>query len=109
MNTVTEEKYKDITKSGENVVQSMKDLNEKFVSILPKLGLIDQLDKKVEHLEKLAYAIDAYSKRLGETFLFVLFHFSLFYFVSFLSEVFHNIASLFTFRESEQITKNVEL
>ena len=66
MNTVTGEKFKEISCTGQNVIQSMNELNEKFTTILPKLELIDQLDKKVEHLEKLAYAIDSYSKRLGK-------------------------------------------
>ena len=66
MNNVTVEKYHEMTKMAQNIEHNVTELNRKYQTILPKLEIIDKLDKKVTQLEKLAYAIDAYSKRLGE-------------------------------------------
>ncbi|KAJ6218263.1 hypothetical protein RDWZM_009420 [Blomia tropicalis] len=66
MNNVTIEKYHDISSIAENITNGIEDLNKKYEQMLPKLEIIDKLDRKVSHLEKLTYAIDAYSKRLGK-------------------------------------------
>lgn len=66
MNNCTAEKYRDLTHLTQKVSKNLIDLNKKYEMMKPKLDLIDKLDKKVTRLEKMAYAIDAYSKRLGE-------------------------------------------
>lgn len=66
MNNCTVEKYHEMTSMAKNIVENVAELNAKYESLLPKLSIIDKLDKKVTQLEKLAYAIDAYSKRLGK-------------------------------------------
>ncbi|KAI7688456.1 Biogenesis of lysosome-related organelles complex 1 subunit 2 [Sarcoptes scabiei] len=64
MNNCTAEKYRDLTHLTQKVSKNLIDLNKKYEMMKPKLDLIDKLDKKVTRLEKMAYAIDAYSKRL---------------------------------------------
>ncbi len=66
MNNTTAEKYHEMRQVAANTAESISELNAKYEQILPKLEIIDKLDRKVTHLEKLAYAIDSYSKRLGK-------------------------------------------
>ena len=66
MNNATVEKYHEMRQIACNMVNNIAELNVKYEQMLPKLEIIDKLDRKVAHLEKLAYAIDAYSKRLGK-------------------------------------------
>ena len=65
MNNSTVEKYHEMRGVASNMAESITELNAKYEAMLPKLEIIDKLDRKVTHLEKLSYAIDAYSKRLG--------------------------------------------
>lgn len=74
MNNATAEKYQAMTKVAANVAQNIGELNEKYERLLPKLEIIDKLDKKVTGLEKMAYAIDAYSKRLGKCLIVLVGH-----------------------------------
>lgn len=66
MNNTTAEKYHEMRLVAGKTAESIGELNAKYEQILPKLEIIDKLDRKVTHLEKLAYAIDSYSKRLGK-------------------------------------------
>ncbi|UXI14487.1 alpha1 6 fucosyltransferase [Sarcoptes scabiei] len=68
MNNCTAEKYRDLTHLTQKVSKNLIDLNKKYEMMKPKLDLIDKLDKKVTRLEKMAYAIDAYSKRLEKQY-----------------------------------------
>ncbi|CAG2112804.1 unnamed protein product, partial [Medioppia subpectinata] len=64
MNNVTTNKYKEMTEATESVAKSVDSMNDKYKTLLPNLQLIDKIEEKVQKLEDMAYAIDAYSKRL---------------------------------------------
>ena len=70
MNMVTSKKYNEMNQIALNVGKSVELMNQKYESLLPHLEKIDKLEEKVEKLEEMAYAIDAYSKRLGKNDLF---------------------------------------
>lgn len=68
MNNFTMEKFQGMTQIAKQIQEENRDLNDRYRKLLPKLEIIDKLDRKVTRLEKMAYAIDAYSKRLGMFF-----------------------------------------
>ncbi|KAH9501666.1 Alpha-(1,6)-fucosyltransferase, variant 3 [Dermatophagoides farinae] len=68
MNNFTMEKFQGMTQIAQQIQEENRDLNDRYRKLLPKLEIIDKLDRKVTRLEKMAYAIDAYSKRLGMFF-----------------------------------------
>lgn len=74
MNKVTLEKYQAMNGTVGEVLANVDEINTRYNELMPKLAVIDRIDKKVAGLEKMAYAIDAYSKRLGK---FVCTHFFL--------------------------------
>lgn len=73
MNSMSSEKYQGLNVTLGEVVNNVANMNKTYEELLSKLALVDRLDKKVTGLEKMAYALDAYSKRLGEYSLFFLF------------------------------------
>jgi hypothetical protein len=75
MNKLTTNKYKELSQITFNVSKNVDQMNDKYKTLLPNLQLIDKLEEKVTKLEEMAYAIDAYSKRLGLTLTYIyLFH-----------------------------------
>ena len=68
MNNCTMEKFQGMTQIAQQIQEENRDLNNRYQQLLPKLEIIDKLDRKVTRLETMAYAIDAYSKRLGMFF-----------------------------------------
>ncbi len=71
MNKITTNKYKELSQITSNVSKSVDQMNDKYKTLLPNLQLIDKLEEKVTKLEEMAYAIDAYSKRLGLTLTYI--------------------------------------
>ena len=68
MNKVTTNKYKEMSAITDKVSKTVDSMNDKYKTLLPNLQLIDKIEEKVQKLEDMAYAIDAYSKRLGNYF-----------------------------------------
>lgn len=68
MNNCTMENFQGMTQIAQQIQEENRDLNNRYQQLLPKLEIIDKLDRKVTRLETMAYAIDAYSKRLGMFF-----------------------------------------
>lgn len=68
MNRATLKKYVEMKDISVSVNKAMKDLNDKYSSLLPYLEMIDQLDESIANLEQAAYKLDAYSKRLESKF-----------------------------------------
>ncbi|XP_026464188.1 biogenesis of lysosome-related organelles complex 1 subunit 2-like [Ctenocephalides felis] len=68
MNTVTLSKYADMKQITTNVGKSIADLDEKYLSLLPCLEQINEIEECVNKLEQAAYKLDAYSKRLETKF-----------------------------------------
>nr|XP_046916693.1 biogenesis of lysosome-related organelles complex 1 subunit 2-like [Dermatophagoides farinae] len=68
MNNFTMEKFQGMTQIAQQIQEENRDLNDRYRKLLPKLEIIDKLDRKVTRLEKMAYAIDAYSKRLEKQY-----------------------------------------
>ncbi|OTF79098.1 biogenesis of lysosome-related organelles complex 1 subunit 2-like protein, partial [Euroglyphus maynei] len=65
MNNCTMEKFQQMTQITREIQEENCHLNNRYQQLIPKLEIIDKLDRKVTRLETMAYAIDAYSKRLG--------------------------------------------
>lgn len=61
-----QQQYHGMKDTAENVLQMITELDKKYEQMSDKLKIIDKLDSKVTRIEKMAYAIDAYSKRLGK-------------------------------------------
>ncbi|XP_054166377.1 biogenesis of lysosome-related organelles complex 1 subunit 2-like [Oppia nitens] len=68
MNNATTNKYKEMTTATEKLAKTVDQMNDKYKTLLPNLSLIDTIEQKVQKLEDMAYAIDAYSKRLESKF-----------------------------------------
>nr|XP_027200310.1 biogenesis of lysosome-related organelles complex 1 subunit 2-like [Dermatophagoides pteronyssinus] len=68
MNNCTMEKFQGMTQIAQQIQEENRDLNNRYQQLLPKLEIIDKLDRKVTRLETMAYAIDAYSKRLEKQY-----------------------------------------
>lgn len=66
MNIITSEKYKSLNASLGEIIDELANMDKAYKELMPKLALVDKLDMKVTGLEKMAYSLDAYSKRLGE-------------------------------------------
>ncbi|KAF7271372.1 biogenesis of lysosome-related organelles complex 1 subunit 2 [Rhynchophorus ferrugineus] len=68
MNKATTTKYSDMKQIATNMRKSFEELNEKYVTLVPILQQIDQIEDSVIKLEQAAYKLDAYSKRLEAKF-----------------------------------------
>ncbi|EDV25548.1 uncharacterized protein TRIADDRAFT_55758 [Trichoplax adhaerens] len=58
-------KYSDMATLVGSLKDTMQDVNEKYVKLLPYLKKIDELEKSIQKLETVAKDLDSYSKRLG--------------------------------------------
>lgn len=65
MNQATTAKYKQMLTQTSQIRSNLEQIDIEYEQVLPKLSLIDKLDGRVSKLEKMAYSMDAYSKRLG--------------------------------------------
>lgn len=68
MNRSTSYKYQEMLKVATTVGQSMHEINNKFSDLRPYLEQIEEIEKNVVVLEKAAYKLDGYAKRLEERF-----------------------------------------
>ncbi|XP_065185261.1 biogenesis of lysosome-related organelles complex 1 subunit 2-like [Sycon ciliatum] len=64
LNKMTTAKYSDMSSLSRDLTGMMDELNEKYRNLQPYLDQIDQLDESVGALEKSAYQLDNYSKKL---------------------------------------------
>jgi len=68
MNTITLEKYKEMTATAQGLTAFMQDIQKKYEEFEPYLKKIDQIDANVSELEHTVFLLDEYSKRLEEKF-----------------------------------------
>ncbi|XP_005098058.1 biogenesis of lysosome-related organelles complex 1 subunit 2 [Aplysia californica] len=64
MNSVTMNKYSEMKHIALSISGALKDLNEKYQRLHPYLQQIDLVEESVTDLERAAYSLDQYSKRL---------------------------------------------
>jgi len=68
MNRATIAKYAEMKDISANISIAVKNLDDKYNSLLPYLEMIDQVEESVSNLEQAAYKLDAYAKRLEAKF-----------------------------------------
>lgn len=68
MNLVTAEKFSKMSLTGDSVATTQEQLRKQYAQLEPYLAAVDTLDEKVTRLEEMAYAVDAYTKRLEARF-----------------------------------------
>jgi len=68
MNRATIAKYAEMKDISANISIAVKNLDDKYNSLVPYLEMIDQVEESVSNLEQAAYKLDAYAKRLEAKF-----------------------------------------
>ena len=68
MNDVSADKYNELKNSADSLAKSLSDLNANYERLVPFLDKISKLEDQVVNLERLAYSLDNYSKRLEARF-----------------------------------------
>lgn len=68
MNSQTAAKYVEMKSLASGLGLAGAELRDRGAALEPLLAKVDALDEKVARLEELAYALDAYSKRLEAKF-----------------------------------------
>jgi len=68
MNRISTQQYSGMRHVAAGIGKSLEDLNQKYRALQPYLDQIDQLEASVAHLEKAAYRLDSYSKKLETKF-----------------------------------------
>jgi len=68
LNKMATEKYTDMSKTTNNLITNMDDINERYKALAPYLQQIDLLEESVLKLEQTAYKLDSYSKQLETKF-----------------------------------------
>lgn len=68
MNDASAEKYCQLKNSADSLSKSLAELNSNYQRLVPFLDKISKLEEQVVNLERLAYSLDNYSKRLEARF-----------------------------------------
>ena len=68
MNNASTEKYSELKNSADSLTKSLEDLSSNYERLVPFLDKISKVEEQVVNLERLAYALDNYSKRLEARF-----------------------------------------